>query len=288
MGASTDDNPLVGRFDDRTRGLLIELLGQAARRQRLRLVNRVGTDVPIRVGETRYEPLGRLQDRMREEQLRLLARIRLLPVGLPGLVALDLPLLYRITGLLLGEDPWAEPTPADPRPLTKADLRLGAHLVADLADGLSDVLPGDRAQRLVVDEVSDDPRLDVGLPLSSGMLGATLDFGDPESPMGLALVALPTAVVPALWPDVKPPDLPGREGGVDRVLPLRVEAVAELARLRLPLSKVRALEVGEVLELGALRHVEVRVRGRQALVGEAGSRDGIRCIRVIRNVHDAA
>lgn len=285
MSGWSTDNPLVGRFDDRTRGLIRELLTHALRRQRIRLVNRIGLDIPLQLGDSDHEPLEALQERMRQEEMRLMARIRLEPGGTRGLIALDMTLLFRLLGLLLGEDPWGEPTPADARPLTRADRRVGTHLLGDLVNGWNDVLPG--GHRWILGEVTDDPRMDMGMHRAAGMLATTLEVGDPDSPMGRGLIAVPTALVPTLWPDARVAEQ-STDAGVARVMPLHVTAVAELARLRMPLSKVRALEVGDTLSLGALRHIEVRVRGKGAFIGEAGSKDGTRCVRVLENVFEAA
>lgn len=277
------DNPFFANVDGRATALIADLLGVAARYQRLVLVNLVGMDVPIGVQDTEALTLADLQDRVMEEQLRLLCKIRLDPAGLCGVFALDSTLLSRLMGLLLGEDPWGEPTPADPRPLTAADERIGRRILEALIDGLNRALP-DGPHRFELLTVDDDPRLDIGLPFSTPMLQTVLDVGDPDSPMGMAMIAVPAAMAHALWPE-NPRRHGDNQAGVNRVLPLQVDAVAELARVKVPLSRLREFQVGDVIPLGAIRDIEVRVQGRKALVVEPGQRDGSRCVRVLRNVH---
>ena len=67
---------------------------------------------------------------------------------------------------------------------------------------------------------------------------------------------------------------------MNRVLPINVEVVAELARLEVPLSRLQGLAIGDTLDLGRLSDVVLRVRGEPTLRGEPGTIDGVRCVRV--------
>ena len=70
---------------------------------------------------------------------------------------------------------------------------------------------------------------------------------------------------------------------MQRVLPLPVTLVGELARVRMPLQAVRELREGSVIDLGYLREVQLSVAGHPTL-GDFGERDGYRCVRVTRQV----
>jgi flagellar motor switch protein FliM len=284
LGAS---NPLIGRFDNGTMSAVHDMLVVASRHQRVRLVNRVGRDMPIQVLDTSFIQLGALLDRLVEEQIRLLCRVRVTPSGIPILIGLDTTLLFRVVGLLLGESPFGEPSAVDKRPLTSTDLRLGRRVLEDFVEGMQNALPEQGKQRLVIEEVTDDPRIELGMPDSSGIFETRLTLGSNDNPFGTATLAVPTSLVPVLWPDQKSATVESRaREGITRVLPLRLDAVAELGRVRMPLSKVRALEVGDTLDLGAIRQVEVTVRGKKTFIGEAGVIDGTRCVRILRRLAD--
>lgn len=283
------DNPLIGTFDAGTVDRMAELLGQALRPIRVRLINRVGVDVPLTVRRCEFVQLHALRSRMMEEEVRLLARVTLRPARLPLLFGMDTGLLFRMVGMLMGEDPYGEPRPIDHRPFTRTDLRVARRLIDDMISGLEEGLPAAMpGHRLTVDQVTDDPYLDLSLPQTAGMIDAAIEVGDPDNPLGTAILALPTSVVQALLPDaVHTADPEKEQRGVARVLPIKVDAVAELGRVRMRLSELEDLQVGAVLPLGRPRTIQVRVRDRVSLIAEAGqSDDGVRCIRVVRNVHD--
>lgn len=281
------DNPLVGRFDSGSLALVEGMLRQAIRPIRIRLINSIGADIPLELGDCTFVQLQALHDRLLEEQVRLLCRVRMAPSNVPMLFGLDTTLLSRMIGMLMGEDPWAEPAPVDHRPLTGADIRLARRVLEDLVAGLEQGLPKLAAQTLTIEEVTDEPRLDLGLPGSAGIFETSIAVGDPENPLGTAVLAMPTSVVPTFFPELSETRAPGnKKAGVARVLPIQVDAVAELARVKVPLSRVHELTVGDTLPLGRIRQVNVRVRDKVALIAEPGVMDGSRCVRVLRNVHD--
>ena len=282
------DNPLVGRFDTGAVALVADVLRQALRPIRIRLVNRIGADVPMELVSCEFIQLGPLLERLYEEEVRLLARVRMSPAGLPILAGMDTPLLFRIMGMLMGESPWGEPAAVDHRPLTSTDVRVATRVLEDVVGGLEDGLPRTANQQLTLEKVSDDPRLDLGLSATAGMFDVKIQIGDAENPLGNVILGLPTSVVPRLFPDLPSErvDSAKAERQAARVLPIRVDAVAELARVKTTLSKLQQLTVGDTRPIGRLRQIEVRVRDRVALIGEPGLVDGVRCVRVIRNVHE--
>ncbi|MEQ1565320.1 MAG: FliM/FliN family flagellar motor switch protein, partial [Myxococcota bacterium] len=59
-----------------------------------------------------------------------------------------------------------------------------------------------------------------------------------------------------------------------------VTVVAELRRVNLPLSQLREVKVGQMLDLGPAKDVVLRVGDRATLVGEAGIQNQARSVRV--------
>lgn len=284
------DNPLLGLVDADTVSRTKEMLSQALRPVRIRLVNRIGANVPLSITRCEITQLGALRRRLVADEVRLLARIEMQPSGAGLLMGLDTGLLFRMIGLLLGEGSPHSPVAVTHRPFTAADKRIAGRLIEDLVAGLQEGLPSAASsQTLKVLEITDDPNVDLGLPSTTSMIDVALEVGDPEGPLGTAILSIPSTSVRVLMPDVAPKpaasDPSGR--GMARVLPIRVDAVAELARVKTSVSKLEHLAVGDLLPIGRPRSIEVRVRDRVALVAEPGVSDsGSRCIRVIRNVLD--
>ena len=98
-------------------------------------------------------------------------------------------------------------------------------------------------------------------------------------------VVLPGTASGILWPNGTR-RRSGRDAGKGllRVLPIPVEATAELARVKMNLHTMRALRVGSTIDLGNVADVKVRVGGRVVMQAEAGEREGVRCVRVKRRV----
>ena len=280
MSLDLPADPLA-RMDQDLMGRVQELMSSAVRRMRTHLINRVGVSVPVRFGDVGAISWSELGEQFLEEGGGVYVRFQFEPGGVEGMLAIDGTQLFRIMGLLLGEDPYAEPAPYVWRPATRMDLAVAERLSSDLFAGLLDSLPGGTGGKIRIVEVSGNPRVDLPLPRQAMMLDVTLDFGPPEDPYGLVTLALPMSFATALWPEVAR-ERSTDDRGVARVLPLPVTVVAELGRVKMPFGALRSLEEGAVLPLGGARTVTLSVAGRPALVAEAGVMDGTRCVRVLR------
>jgi flagellar motor switch protein FliM len=270
--ALSADPALLGRVTDLCRA--------AVRRMRTHLVNRIGVDVPVRFSDVGTVSWGELAEQFLEEGQGIYVRFALHPGGHEGVLAIDGALLFRIMGLLLGEDPYGVPAPYLWRAPTRMDLTAARRVASDVFAGLVEALPAREGARLEILEVTGSPRLDVGHGPLTLMLDATLDFGPPEDPYGLMTLSLPLTWASSLWPSAPRPTRQD-EAGVARVLPLPVTAVAELARLRVPYGRLETLAPGDVLDLGGHHPVTLTVAGRPGFVGEAGVVEGTRCVRIL-------
>ena len=74
---------------------------------------------------------------------------------------------------------------------------------------------------------------------------------------------------------------PGKPVDFQRILPVEVELVAEMARLPMRIRDLRGLNVGDILPLGALEGATIRVNGKPIITAEAGHSNGQRSVRVI-------
>jgi flagellar motor switch protein FliM len=258
-----------------------DLFASAVRRMRANLLARIGTEVPVRFGDVSYIPHGEIADQFLDEGQAIFVRFEILPSGLLGVLSVDGALLSRLMGLMLGEDPWAPPTPFIWRPPTRMDLHVTQRIAEDVFAGLMESLPSKDPMSIRILDVSGSNRVDLPYPRTALLLDATLDFGPPEDPYGLMTLALPLAFASAVWPEVNTTRSP-TAAGLQRVMPLQIPVVAELARITMSFARLEDLKVGDTIPLGAPREVMMAVSGRPVVVGEAGTLDNLRCVRVLR------
>jgi flagellar motor switch protein FliM len=71
---------------------------------------------------------------------------------------------------------------------------------------------------------------------------------------------------------------------MDRVMPVEIELVAEMARINLRLRDLKVLRVGDLLPLGPISGATLRANGKPVLAGEAGHANGQRSMKVKRKL----
>ena len=67
-------------------------------------------------------------------------------------------------------------------------------------------------------------------------------------------------------------------------MPVRLTAIAELARTDVTLKELHQLAPGSVLDLGPRQTVQVRINGRVVMTGEPGSKGGSHSVRILTKV----
>jgi flagellar motor switch protein FliM len=238
------------------------------------------------LGSAEFNYLGQLQDRMISQEGGVFVLFELNPGGLQSVLIIEGSLWFRLLGVLVGENTANEPPLYRWRALTKVDLNVAQRVVADILSGLVDSCPSNVSASAEVLDISTNPRMPMQLPRGTTMVEVHLDFGPPDDPYGLMTLALPAQVGSALWP-TQGLERAGREQtGMQRVLPLPVTLVGELARIRMPLQSVRELQVGSVIDLGFLREIQLSVAGHPTMMAEFGERDGYRCAKISRRINE--
>ena len=266
---------------------LEDLFRASARDVRTRLVNRAGSDVPVRLGVAQVTTVGRIVEDTDARDGGVFGLFRFNPMGLPGLVVVQGRLLSRLVGVLLGEDPNQEPPPYRVRPVTQVEMRFCRRITEDVLNSLSAAWPKNPRPRLDIESLGSNPRLAKGLSQTTAVVAASLDFGRPDAPYGLMIVAIPAQAARDLRvPKIEAitPELRRRRYDSSRIMPVKVEAVAELARTRLTLSQLQNLEVGAELDLGAATHVDLKVNGRTLYEGVPGRSGGSHCVKIRRRL----
>ena len=267
-----------------------DLFRAVSRRVRTRLVNRAGTDIPVRLGIAQITTIGQILDDPETRDGGVVCMLRFEPLGMPGLAVVQGRLLSRLVGVLLGEDPDEEPPPYRARQVTEVEVRFARRVAEDVMAGLEECWPENKLTRVALNGLGPNPRLAEGLAQNTPVVAASLDFGRPDDPYGLMVVAIPAQATRDLRVDRV--EAVSRTGGQERkhdmtrVLPLEMEVVAELARVHLPLGTLRQLEVGEVIQLGRREDVTLRVNDRPIISGQPGVQGGYHSVRVTRRIEE--
>lgn len=282
---------VLAKVDSGLLGQVQDLFRSATRSVRSRLVNRSGADIPVRMAMCELATLGAVMDRLQHQDGGAFIRFEMQPTGQNALMVIQGPVLFRLVGLLLGEDPDGKTPIYRWRSLTRLDVRIARRVSEDILEGLNEALPKHANARAVVDLVSATPRHSLALERSATVIETALDLGPPEDPFGLVTVVLPAQVASQLWPREptrKSEDKRDSAAGVARVMPLKVEVIAELARVPLNLGIVQSLDVSSEIFLGVPRDVHLMVSGRAVMTAEAGDKDGIRSVKIKDRITDEA
>jgi flagellar motor switch protein FliM len=277
-----DANPMLGHLDPGAAIGAEDVFRSAGARIRTQLVNRVGTDLELRPIGTDWVPLA--QALGRTTQPSAWTTFRLTPSGLTGVVSVEARLLSWVVGKMLGQPETAMAAPF--RPPSRFDLVVVKRLAEDVVGSIVGLFPQGTAETPHMVEVGSTARVSIGLPRTA-LVGATVyEVGPTEEPAGRITVIVPSEITRTIGPRMPHRPIEARVG-MERVMVLPVTAVAELRRINLSLSDLRALKPGQMIELGPVRDVTVRVGDRAALVGEVGVQNHFRSIRVKSRVEGA-
>ena len=273
---------LLSRVDRDTIPSVEDLFRVTAMHLRTLLVQRCGGDVPVRFRQAMASSLGEVLDRYHGRPGAAAGSFRLEPANLQGMILLEGPVIQCIVGLFMGDDMQGSESESTHRSLTRLDIRLTRRICEDVLSAMmqSSVISGVTAELL---DVVPNPRSAQQLPRSTTVIEVTLDVGPAGSAFGSVSVVLPVQAAGVLWPKRdRPKPVESSHEGLMRVLPVRVDVVAELARLRMALAELNKIAVGTVIDLGPAAEVSLNVAGRQVLIGEAGEQDGVRSVRIER------
>jgi flagellar motor switch protein FliM len=256
-----------------------------AHRVRARLVNRSSVDIPVRVAGVEVKPLSVVLDDTEYREGSIYSVLRFNPLGLPGMIVLQGALLGRIVGTMLGEDPDEDTRMGGVKALTPVEQKIAHRVCGDLVSEMHDCWPLTPVPRMEADSPASSPRSITGNVRNTEVFAATLDFGPPTNPYGLLCCAVPVHAFRALaGPMVieKEKDRPIVD--LTPLMPVEVEMVAQMAKMKLTVSALRALSVGDTLDVGSLRSVVVRVNGKALFEGTPGEVDGHRSVQIQRRL----
>jgi len=267
---------------------LEELFRSVARKVRTRLVNRSGADVPVRLGVAQVTTVGNIMDDSESRSGGVFAMVRFEPLGLPGLVVMQGRLLSRIVGVMLGENPDSErTTPYRSRQATEVEMKIAKRTCQDVITGLMETWPSSKPIDISIGEIGTNPRAASGMANSTPVVAASLDFGRPDDPYGLMIIAIPAQSARDLKVQQVKPTAKGRGTGevdLNRVFDMEMHTIAELAKVTIPLSKLKALDIGGMIDLGPAKLVKLQINGHTTILGEPGESRGSHSIKVVERV----
>ncbi len=259
----------------------------AARAMRARLVTRTGKDLSVAVTEVRGASALELMDGEIASGNAVWCPFNFGRADLSGFAVMECRLLSRIVGRLFGDGEAILGALEVERVLSEVELSIGARLCRELFDSLERYWPPPHPPRFFSGDLSLGRHGIGDLPATTPMVVAEIRFGPELNPLGVMLCALPAALAKGLTG--KKPLAGGRPDAsrvlnFDRLMPVEVDLVVELARLELSLHVLENLEVGTDLLLGQVNELCARVNNGASFFGEAGTTGGVRSFKIARRV----
>jgi len=261
---------------------LEESLRVAARILQRSLGSRAGGDFRVRARSIRIKPLRTFMEDNRPKEPSIYATFSNGASSQPGLILMSGKLMSRIMGCMLGDGEESGMYYRAKHPITDLEKRVGRRIVKDLLDGINGHWPDPSASRFQIVHLSTHGRFITPDLREEPAIGARIEISSGEVDFGQLLLTVP---VPENCsglngrgrlgqPEVDPALL--RERAMD----VRVEMVAELARITVPLGRVRSMAVGDLIPLGPPGRTSLRVGDKSVLKAEPGQSNGYRSIRV--------
>jgi flagellar motor switch protein FliM len=249
------------------------------------MVNRTGVDLVVQASTAYAQPAGTIIDNP-ELADAMWCPFHFERGELRGFAVVQGQLLARLIGRLFGEG-GAELAPYQPRPVTEVEITIGSRLCLDVYAAIEEYWPVRTTPRMISDGAASSHHILGDFSPTSSMVVCDLTFGKPEEPMGRMLVALPSGVLRDLvtkraTPAARPPA--PRTLKFDRLMPVEVEVIVEVARLSLQLHQLEHLQVGDEIPMGALQDAKAIINGRPTFIGEPGTKGSARSFRITRRL----
>jgi flagellar motor switch protein FliM len=263
-----------------------EFFRTLSQRVRARLVNRVGSNFQVRTKEVTVQQLG---DVFGEDMANgVFGMLRFDAPRIPGPASMERGLLTGIIGAMLGDEQGlAEPDDGEEeRPLSIVEQRIAERIFMDLATDLALVWPIQPGPSVVLDGAPGSSRVVETGSVDEDVYVGRLEFGPLDDPYGTLITTIPVQVLRGLESkDSRQDDERSREvKDLDRVMPIELEMVAEMARIPMRVRDLRSLRVGDLIPLGPMKGALLRINGKNVMLGEPGHSNGQRSVRVIKRI----
>jgi flagellar motor switch protein FliM len=258
----------------------------AVRATRARLVTRTGRDIPVVLQEVRSATALEVLSSDLATGHAVWCPFHLGRADLAGFVLLESRLLSRLVGRLFGDGDMPASFDVERTP-SEVELSVGGRLCRELFASLERFWPPPHPPRFFAGDLSTARHGVSDIPVFAQMVVAEVRFGPEDAPLGFLQCILPGSLVRGMAGKKPPPATrpeASRTLNYDRLMPVEVELVVELARFELPLSALEDLQVGSELPLGGGQDVCGRVNDRVYFFGDAGVAAGVRSFKIARRV----
>lgn len=256
----------------------------AVRAMRARLVTRTGRDLSVAMVESRLVTVTEVLESEIASANAVWCAFHLGRADLSGFVVMEGRLLSRLVGRLFGDGDVPAMAEVE-RALSEVELSVAARMCRELFSSVERFWPGPHPPRFFPGEVTVARQGAAELPPSAAMVAVEVRFGTDDAPLGLLQLVLPGTLAKGLAgkkaPAASRPEA-SRVLNFDRLMPVSVELVVELARVELTLQSLENLKVGADLNLNSVHEVCARVNDRASFFGEAGSVGGQRSFKIGR------
>ncbi len=286
---------LAGRSKDSQEAMPVieEFLRTVGNRLRSKLVNRTSSDIQVDLQEVVIQSIEAIRRRDDMAADGVFGLLRFESPMLPGVICLQRSLLTRVIGAMLGDD---QEQPEDveesdsgdgPRPLSPVEQRIAFRMFRDSVQDIKEAWPEAITPGVELDGQPGNSRI-IDIQVSEEeVVTATFLVGSDGDEYGRMEVGIPTQTLRNVGQKRDRPKKPKREAKepkMERVMPVEVEVVAEMARVPMRVRDLRNLRAGDLLPLGPLDAAKVRVNGRALLQGEPGVANGQRSVRVRKKI----
>jgi len=259
-------------------------------RLRSRLVNRCGANFSVALAEVRSTTLEEVRTNEALVAVGVYVLLRVDKARLPGLVVMHRGLMVKVIGAMLGDDKPDKPEGEDEegsgefRSLSPVEAKISARFTRDLCADARILWPGGSPPPIDIDGTPGPARVIHVDAAENRLITGRFEVSTDEGPFGEIEVGFPETL---LRPGgtVRPVAAPKKKTvDINRVLPVEVDAIAEMARLTMRVRDLKSLEVGDLIPLGRLDAATLRINGKAVFSGEPGHQGGQRCLRVKRRV----
>jgi len=263
--------------------VLGEIFEKAVRRLRPKLATRMGGILPIHVPDIAAFYLDGAFETEFSSQAAFWVSYPVIDEPGAILVGLEGSLIALLMGRMFGEAD-VEATKWTPRAPTRVELAVGKRLARDLVEAVLHAWTRGPSPKVTEGRNGPPSRVVEGLDPEGVMLCVTVEL-QIDSAVGRMMVLVPDHMVLSGVDEVE--EDPPRPVHIERVYPIDVELVVELARMRMSIGELRSLKPGDEIPLGLVRVVEARVEGIPAFVGQPGETGGQRSFRITERSESA-
>ncbi|MEN9787415.1 MAG: Flagellar motor switch protein FliM [Pseudomonadota bacterium] len=273
--------------------IIEEMFLGAVRRLRARLATETDMDTPVFVRGVRPVTVQQFLEGETYADAAIWTTFTYEGGTEPLVVALEGSLIARLVGPLLGQGNPDDTSTHEPRPVSPVELSIGSRLARRLVDTLEASWSVGVPPRFRPEQQAPSRRVCGDLEPSTPFAVCTVSVELAGAPVGSIFVGLPNSLVRRLVPralggtqerSAAPTPAPQRAAQFDRVMPVEVDVVVELARVQMPLRRLQSLRVGDEILLGSAGDATGRIGDLPVFSGEPGSSGGVRSVRIVQRM----